>query len=120
MYANDIINNANFEDSLVAEHLLIGSLSVSGQYKEAVARGLAVLRQLKFDIPATPSPMVVMQTMNQTEREASVYNFSQIADFQRRVDPNTRNVMKLVDAISAACYQIASPFLPLVGDLASF
>ena len=120
MYANDIINNVNFEDSLVAEHLLISSLSVSGQYKEAVARGLAVLRQLKFDIPATPSPMVVMQTMNQTEREASVYNFSQIADFQRRVDPKTRNVMKLVDAISAACYQIASPFLPLVGDFASF
>ena len=38
-YANVIIANVEFEDSLQAEHLLIGSLSATGQYKEAVARG---------------------------------------------------------------------------------
>mmetsp|Transcript_19307 Transcript_19307/g.36069 ORF Transcript_19307/g.36069 Transcript_19307/m.36069 type:complete len:687 (+) Transcript_19307:1681-3741(+) len=114
MYANDIINNVIFEDSLLAEYLLIGSLHASGQCKHSIARGLAVLRRLKIDIPITPSPEVVMLTLEQTEKEASAYNFSQISDCQRRVDSKTRNVLKLVDAISKSCYQIASPFLPLV------
>jgi hypothetical protein len=107
-----------FGDSLVAEHLLIGSLSVSGQYEEAVARGLAVLRQLEFDIPATPSPALVLQAMKQTEQEALMYDFSQTAK-HRRVDPKLRNIMKLVDSITSACYHIASPFLPLVSNLPS-
>mmetsp|Transcript_7551 Transcript_7551/g.17117 ORF Transcript_7551/g.17117 Transcript_7551/m.17117 type:complete len:1310 (+) Transcript_7551:61-3990(+) len=114
MYANAIIANVtSFQDSLVAQRLLIGSLSASGQYQEAVARGLAALRQLKFDIPATPSAMAVIQSMKQTEIEASEYKFSKMADYQR-VDSKTKNIMKLVEAISSSCYHIASPFLPLI------
>ena len=119
-HTNQIIDNVNFEDSLVAEYLHIGSLTTAEHYLEAVARGLAVLRQLGFDIPATPSPEAVVRAMDQTEREASAYDFSQIAGYQKRVDAKTRNIVKLVDAISVACYHIASPFLPLVGDLVSF
>jgi len=114
MYANGIINNVNLEDSLVAQSLLIGSSSVLGKYTESVARGIAVLRQLKFDIPATQTPVVVMQTIERTEREASMYNFSQIANNQKRGDTKTRKILKLVESIAAACYQIASPWLPLV------
>lgn len=114
-YANEIITNAGFEDTIYAQYLLIGSLQVSGRYQEAVARGLAVLRELKFDIPHTPSPMIVVEAMKQTEMEASVYDFSLIsAHSSERIDSKTRNIMKLVEAISVSAYHIASPFLPLV------
>jgi len=115
-YVNDIISNATtFEDSLVAQYLLICSITASGQYQEAIARGLAVLRQLKFDIPATPNPMALVQKMEQTEKEALMYDFNHIDNYHK-VGHTTRNVMKIGEAISAACFHVASPFLPLVSS----
>mmetsp|Transcript_29350 Transcript_29350/g.63181 ORF Transcript_29350/g.63181 Transcript_29350/m.63181 type:complete len:1300 (-) Transcript_29350:155-4054(-) len=117
-YANAILNNVNLDDSLVAEYYLIGSLTASGKCKEAIARGLAVLRRLNFDIAATPNPMAIMQAIQQAEKESSMYNFSQLSEDQKRVDTKTRNVMKLVEATSASCYLVASPFLPLLNAAA--
>ena len=115
-YSNAIIANTTvLEDSLVAHYLLIRALTVKGDYRDAVARGVAVLRQIKFAMPEQPTPLAVMQSLRQTEQEAEMYDFSQIEDNQR-VNSKTRNIMKLAESISVACYLTASPFLPLVSS----
>ena len=115
-YVNSIIENVPFEDSLVAHFLLIRSLETCGKNTEAVARGLAVLRALKFDIPSAPNPLVVINAMIQTGDIASRHNFNGSISLHRNgvLDARKRNVLKIIDAVNVACYRSASPHLPLV------
>ena len=80
-YSNAIIANTTvLEDSLVAHYLLIRALTVKGDHRDAVARGVAVLCQIKFAMPEQPTPLAVMQSLRQTEQEAEMYDFSRIED----------------------------------------
>jgi len=114
-YANAIIDGPlEFEKSLVAQNLLIRSLETQGLYTECIARGLAVLRQLNFDIPTAPTPEVVLQAMAQTTNIASQYNFDHISDRPEVIHQKQRNALRIIDSVAVACYLSTSPYLPLV------
>ncbi|KAL7545937.1 hypothetical protein ACHAWF_009285 [Thalassiosira exigua] len=114
-FTQAIIDRVPFEDSLVAQDLRIRSLKEAGKYTECIARGLAMLRLLKIDVPSTPSPETVIGSMRDTESIASKYmpqltNMKQTAN----IDARKQRVLTITDAVIVACYREASPFLPLV------
>lgn len=63
LYANAIIENLPFEESLVAQDLLLQSLENAGHYTECAARGIAVLRLFKIHIPSSASLESIAQTI---------------------------------------------------------
>jgi hypothetical protein len=115
-YANAIIDSekVDFEQSLVAHYMVTRSLETLGNYADTITRGLAVLRQLNFDIHAAPSPTVVAQTMIQTSNIASQYRDINISRPNQAIHSTQRNVMKIIDSVAVACFLSASPYLPLV------
>jgi len=115
-YANAIIDSekVDFEQSLVAHYMLIRSLETLGNYADTITRGLAVLRQLNFDIHAAPSPAVVAQTMIQTSSIASQYCDVIITRPNQAIHSTQRNIMKIIDSVAVACFLSVSPYLPLV------
>ena len=122
-YANAIIDceNVEFEQSLVAQNMLIRSLETLGHYGPTIARGLAVLRRLNFDIPAAPSPVIVLQAMVQTSHIASQYklldNSPSLSSFTPRtkvIHPKQKSILKIIDSVAVACFVSTSPYLPLV------
>jgi predicted ATPase len=116
-FANAIIENASFEESLIAQDILIRSFELSGDYEKAIERGLAVLRQLKFDIPNDPpTPPLLMQSLIETEQLASMHSYDNLAEEFMKCDPKTRNALRILDSISHSCYQVGSPYLALVSD----
>ncbi|KAL7546664.1 hypothetical protein ACHAWF_009998 [Thalassiosira exigua] len=113
-YASAIVAHVqSFDQSLRAQYLVICSLTTSKRWQEAMVRGLDVLRRLKFDIPAAPTPIAVLEAMRATEGEASLHDFDTMDD-RKRVDYKTRSTMKITSALSTACYMVSSPFLPLI------
>ena len=114
-YTSAIIQNVSLEDSLVAQAHRVRSLRQAGRYNETIATGLAVLRLLSIDIPSASSPMEMMGEMTKTGQLTSQYTSKQIINM-RQASINTRkqNVLKIVEAMIAACYREASPYLLLV------
>ena len=114
-YANIIIDNVTFEDSLPVQVLFVRSLESSGKNKESVAKGLELLRKLKFDFPSTPTPLLVKESMIATETVASQHNINQILAMRKRtICAHQLNVFKLFDALTVTTYRLSSPYLPLV------
>ncbi len=105
-YANAIIDSekVDFEQSLVAHYMVTRSLETLGNYADTITRGLAVLRQLNFDIHADPSPTVVAQTMIQPSNIASQYRDINISRPNQAIHSTQRNVMKIIDSVTVACF----------------
>lgn len=117
-YANAIIDSEKvpFDRSLAAHLILIRSLETTGEFRDTVARGLEVLRQLKFNMPATPSPTIVLQSMAETSLAASQYNFTHISNLPQAVHPEQRSILKIIDSVAVACFRSTSPLLPVVAS----
>ncbi|KAL7547941.1 hypothetical protein ACHAWF_011204, partial [Thalassiosira exigua] len=115
-YARRVIDSdkVQFEQTLVAESMLIRSLEATGRYADAIDRGLAVLRRLNFNIPTGPSPTIVQQAMAQTGTIASQCNFHLDPNQTQAILPKQRHILKIIDSVAVACFRSASPYLPLV------
>mmetsp|Transcript_32513 Transcript_32513/g.78696 ORF Transcript_32513/g.78696 Transcript_32513/m.78696 type:complete len:1338 (-) Transcript_32513:142-4155(-) len=114
-YASTIIDNVTLQDSLFAQNILIRTLRISGKYRETIARGLAILRLLKVDIPAASDAATVMQAMIETGKITSKYTTAQITQMKvTSINAKKGYLFKIADSVIVACYCEASPFLPLV------
>ena len=116
-YARSIIDKIPFEDSLAVQFLLIRSYDFTGNDGKTIFKCLEVLREVGIDFPASPSPETVIVAMNEAKFLASQYDFDQIPYLhQDRICEKTRNVLKIMDVVSSACFQNESPYLPLVAS----
>ncbi|KAL7553733.1 hypothetical protein ACHAWF_018684 [Thalassiosira exigua] len=124
-YAETVVQNVAFEESLFAQLMILKCLESAEEHEHTIARGVALLRTLNFSIPPSPTPLIVMETLIQTAEVASRYSIEQIIQMQKAtvVDSEPcvnsahvgdRNILNLVEAVSMACYQTASPYYPLV------
>ena len=114
-YANALIDNLPFADSLAAQNILLRSWERMGKYEEQVARGLAILRGLNFDIPLQPTPAFIMGAMAQTAGIASKYNLEEIARLRSgKTDVRKKNILQIVDSMVTGAFRASSPFLPLI------
>ncbi len=115
-YANTIIRNVSFENSLPAWITLMSSLESSGRHLEIIDKGITLIRLLGIDIPPPPpSPTAVMESMATTTIFVSQYDIRIITDMnQSKTDRHQRNVLRLFDAITVASYSMSSPYLPLL------
>jgi predicted ATPase len=115
-YANLLIDNLPFADSLAAQYIVLRAWERVGKYEEQMARGLDVLRGLKLDIPAEPSPSCIMEAMALTSNVASKYSIEQITNLMRsgNVDKRKKNVLMSLNSIVVGAVRSSSPFLPLV------
>ena len=79
-------------------------------HRDAIGRALS-------DIPNDPpTPPLLMQSLIETEKLASMHSYDNLAEEFKKCDPKTRNALRLVDSISHSCYQVGSPYLALVSD----
>ena len=114
-YANVVIDNLPFADSLAAQYVVLRSWERMGKYEEQVDRGSAILRGLNFDIPLEPSPSFIMDAMAHTSNIASKYSIEQIAKLRSgKVDTRKKNILLSLDSITVGAYRSSSPFLPLI------
>jgi len=114
-YAEEIVEHVRFEESLFAQLMILRSLESADEHQHVIARGLAILRSLNFNIPK-PTPFTVMETLVKTGSAASKYSMEDIISMQTSttVDSSKRNALNIVGAVSMACYQTASPYYPLL------
>eukprot|EP00984_Skeletonema_dohrnii_P012934 scaffold5299_cov102-Skeletonema_dohrnii-CCMP3373.AAC.2 len=114
-YANVIIDNLPFADSLAAQNMVLRSWERMGKYEEQTNSGLAILRGLNFDIPKEPSPSLIMNAMANISNIASKYSIEQIAKLRSgKVDTRKKNILLSMDSITIGAYRSSSPFLPLI------
>eukprot|EP00984_Skeletonema_dohrnii_P007450 scaffold2701_cov137-Skeletonema_dohrnii-CCMP3373.AAC.9 len=114
-YANVVIDNLPFADSLAAQYIVLRSWERIGKYEEQVDRGLAILRGLNFDIPLEPSPSLIMDAMAHISSIASKYSIEQIAKLRSgKVDTRKKNILLSLSSIITGALRSSSPFLPLI------
>jgi len=114
-YAESVIGRVAFKDTLVAQQVILKSLTQSRKHDECISRGIDVMRQLNFDIPLCPTKEIVMNTMASTDRIASKYSLDQIVEMcEMTIDDSAYRIVKILDAFYLACFTSLSPFLPLV------
>lgn len=127
-YANAIIKNVPFDQSLEAHYYLIKSLECLSKDQEAVALAVSCARQLGFDIPSAPMiwlsfiiggvrrslPSIVGERMRITDKIASQHNFDDLINKGQEIDQTKRNVLNLLSSILLAGLRIPSPYLPLI------
>ena len=116
-YARSIIDKVPFEDSLAAQLLLLRSYEFTGDNEKIISEGLAILRKVGIDFTAAPSLETVKEAMNDAKLLALQHDFDQIPTLHEgRVCERTRNVLKIMDAVSIALLQTASPYLPMLAS----
>ncbi|KAK1738459.1 putative AAA ATPase [Skeletonema marinoi] len=114
-YANVVIDNLPFADSLAAQYMVLRSWERMGKYEEQVDRGSAILRGLNFDIPLEPSPLLIMDAMAHISNIASKYSIEQIAKLRSgKVDTRKKNILLSLNSIITGALRSSSPFLPLI------
>jgi len=114
-HANVLIEKLPFTDSLAAQYIVLRSWERIGKYEEQVARGLAVLRGLKFDIPLEPNPTFTMEAMALTSSISSRYSIEQISNLRSgKVDTRKKNILLSLNSIITGGLRSSSPFLPLI------
>jgi predicted ATPase len=114
-YANVLIDNVPFADSIAAQYIVLRSWEQMGKYEEQVARGLTVLRGLNLDIPQEPSLSVTMDAMAQTSSIASKYSIEQITELRGgKVDARKKNILLSLNSIVAGAIKSSSQLLPLI------
>ena len=121
MYATAIIDNVQFEDSLVAQDLMCRYLQAKGSYNEGTTRGMACLRQLKIDIPPTADQESIVLTMKETAAILSQYTTEQIKNLKNPETAINSRKQQIIYNISThvmvCCFRESSPFLPLLSCL---
>jgi len=117
-YAMAIIDNVQFEDSLVAQDLICRYLQSKGSYSEGTTRGMACLRQLKIDIPPTADQESIASTMQETAMILSQYTTQQIKNLKNpETTINSRKkqtIYSICNHVMICCFRESSPFLPLL------
>ena len=116
-----IIDNVQFEDSLVAQDLICRYLQSKGSYNEGTTRGMACLRQLKIDIPPTADQESIASTMQETAMILSQYTTQQIKNLKNpETTINSRKkqtIYSICNHVMVCCFRETSPFLPLLSCL---
>lgn len=114
-YVEEIIKHAPFEDTLLAEQIMLRSLTHSNRVEECLSRGLEILRRLGVNIPLVPTGESIMNSVVSASIMASQYNVEQILCLcDTSVDESVHSISKTMDAIMGALQFTSSPFLPLV------
>jgi hypothetical protein len=114
-YAEELINHAPFEDTLLSEQVVLRSLTQSGQVEECASRGIQILRRLGINIPVEPTGESIMNSVVSANIMASQYSVEQILHLcDKPVDESVHSISKSMEAIFGALQAKSSPFLPLV------
>jgi len=121
-YANAVVQNVPFKDTLVTETVLLKSSSLqSGKHNYGLSKGVDILRKLGFDIPATANAAHVMNAMAIVDSMASQLDFDGIMDLcEKNVDNSAQVVIQIFiqifDALYVSAMVLNSPFLPLIAS----
>ena len=116
--ASSIIEKVPFEDSLNAQLLLIRSFDCNGDNDRAISKAIEVLRELGvIDFPSDPSPATFKNAIIKTIQEASRYDYDEIPHLhQDRICEKSRIILKIMDAVTIACFRRGTRYLPLLAS----
>ena len=109
-YANQVIENVKFEESLEVRRILLIFLFTEGKHSLCVEEGTSILRRLGFQVPTSTTIGAAMMIMKSTNRIASNYNLDQITNLcEKVIGDSAHNAFKIMDAVVGSCYATPSP-----------
>jgi len=114
-YARDVIDNAPFEDTLLAQQIMLRTLAISGEHEASISEGIGILRRLGFEFPLSPTRESIKSALVSTSIITSQLNAEQIIGLcDRDLDDSAYAIVKIMESISTSCYSMSSPFFPLI------